>query len=330
MVIPSVGHIAETKLVTDLKPFNGDAITPVKSLKVYEDPFSSNDDQTTPRPMFTVPVLEEVPINEDATNLANAEEMANIETTSPEKSKQNSRLLDSGITKVKSKSLDVHGFRKLQGLIKENRASWSDGRFDALLLGLFEYLEASLSSLAPEKVQDVKAQTLATINLMLKKNHEAFKPHVPEGLRSLLATRSCYDARTHIVSGLELLANELVTLANPKEATNSIIALLTGAQMTQEGCRTLSMGLHVLKELLDSTMSFVPSDEEIENVGKLTSRCLESGDSGVRMDAVQLCVALHARVEEKRFWGVMNSIKDDSKSLIMYYIVKRQRESAAS
>jgi CLIP-associating protein 1/2 len=329
MVIPR-GLPTESKPITDLKNFNRDAITPAKSLKVYEDPFSDNDDQATPRPMFTVPVLGEVPINEDAINLTKADGIAGFEMTSPEKSKQNSRLLDSGITKVKSKSLDVHGFRKLQGLIKENKSFWSNGRFDTLLLGLFEYLEAPLLSLTPEKVQDVKAQILTTIKLLLKKDYEAFKPHVSEGLRSLLETRSCYDARAHIVSGLELLADELAVLANPKEAIDCIIAVLAGEEGTPESRRRLSLGLHVIKRLLDSTKPFVPSDKEMDNIGKLALRCLESGDSGVRMEAVQLCVALHENVGEKRFWDVMSSVRDDPKSLIMYYVVKRQRELGLS
>ena len=56
---------------------------------------------------------------------------------------------------------------------------------------------------------------------------------------------------------------------------------------------------------------------------------LESSDSGVRMDAVQLCVALHSNVGEATFWGVMKGVKDDPKSLITYYIVKKQREQVA-
>lgn len=282
--------------------------------------------------MFTAPVLEEVPINEDVLNKTRAEltpeQMSKMAPLSPERAKQSSRLLDSGITRVKAKSLDVHGFRKLQGLIRENKATWTDDRFDALLLGLLEYLEAPLSSLSPEKVQDVKAQILATIKLMLKKDREAFQPHVQRGLRSLLATRSCYDARTHIVSGLELLAEDLVGIADPEETTDTITTLLQSEEMTPEGCRTLSMGLHILKELLDATMAFVPSDQEADNMGKLAMRCLDSTESGVRMDAVQFCVAMHARVGDKKFWSVMTGIKDDPKSLITYYIVKRQRESA--
>lgn len=303
-------------------------------MKVYEDPFSSVDDQTIPRPTFTAPVLEEVPVNEDASklirNTISLTDSSKGRSISPERLKQNSRLLDSGITKIKAKSLDVHGFRKLQGLIRDNKAGWGDEKFDDLLLGLFEYLEAPLTSLTPEKVQDVKAQILATIKLMYKKDREAFRAHVPKGLESLLSTRSCYDARAHIVSGLELLADELVTLADPKKTTNSITAQLEGEHMTLEGCRTLSMGLHVLKELIDVKKEFIPSDKEISEICQLATRCLESSESGVRMDVVQLCVSLHARVGEAMFWGSLGGIRDDPKSLITYYIVKRQREVAAS
>jgi CLIP-associating protein 1/2 len=311
-----------------------DIATPLKGLKVYEDPFSSTDDQTTPRPGFTAPVLEEVPVNEDALNLVrndtSVNESTKVEPISLEKFKQNSRLLDSGIAKIKAKSLDVHGFRKLQGMIRDNKAAWSDDKFDVLLLGLFEYLESPLASLSPEKVQDVKAQILATIKLMYKKDREAFRIHVLKGLESLLATRSCYDTRAHIASGLELLADELVTLADPKETTDTITAQLQKEEMTLEGCRTLSMGLHVLKELLDVKTEFMPSNEEVGEMCKLATRCLESSESGVRMDAVQLCVSIHARIRGDRFWDALGGVRDDPKSLITYYIVKRQREMATS
>ena len=311
-----------------------DVTTPLKGLKVYEDPFSSTDDRTTPRPGITAPVLEEVPVNEDASNLArngtSVNDSTKMEPISSEKFKQNSRLLDSGIAKIMAKSLDVHGFRKLQGMIRDNKAAWSDDKFDVLLLGLFEYLEAPLASLSPEKIQDVKAQILATIKLMYKKDRESFRIHVLKGLESLLATRSCYDARAHIVSGLELLADELVTLANPQETTDTITAQLQKEEMTLEGCRTLSMGLHVLKELLEVKKEFMPTDEEVPEMCKLATRCLESSESGVRMDAVQLCVSIHARIGENRFWNALGGVRDDPKSLITYYIVKRQREMATS
>ncbi|KAL5316518.1 hypothetical protein ACEPPN_015566 [Leptodophora sp. 'Broadleaf-Isolate-01'] len=338
MVVPTLSGLSQphpqSVPLTVESSDEDEIVTPMKPMKVYEDPFSSTNDKTTPRPVMTAPVLEEVPVNEDAANLArNGIDTADSPKTpamSPERSKQNSRLLDSGIAKIKAKSLDVHGFRKLQGLIRENKAAWHDDKFDALLAGLFEYLEARLANLTPEKDQDVKAQILATIKLMYKKDREAFRPHVTKGLEAILATRSCYDARTHIVSGLELLADELVTLSNPQQTSDTITSQLQNKEMTLEGCRTLSMGLHVLKELLEVKKEFAPNDAEVGEMCKLAARCLESSESGVRMDAVQLCVSVHARVGESRFWNALGGVKDDPKSLITYYIVKRQRELAAA
>ena len=305
-----------------------DMTTPLKPLKVYEDPFSSTDDQTISRPVVSATVLEEVPVNEDAMNLIRDSPTNEEPAKAPPM--QNSRLFESGITKIKAQSLDVHGFRKLQGMIRDSKASFPEDKFEALLLGLFEYLEAPLASLTPEKVQDVKAQILATIKLMYKKDRNSFRAYVPKGLESLLATRSCYDARTHIVSGLELLADELVTLADPRQTLDTITAQLKNEHMTLAGCRTLSMGLHVLKQTLDARKEFVPSDEEVGEMCRLAARCLESSESGVRMDAVQLCVAVHARVGESRFWSALSGVRDDPKSLITYYIVKKQREVAAA
>ncbi|RDL33644.1 uncharacterized protein BP5553_08012 [Venustampulla echinocandica] len=336
MLVPTLAVHKEpvAATVTQVIESSGDEDTaiPKPPLQVYEDPFSSTDDQTTPRPIITAPVLEEVAVNEDVSNLlgngSNDNESPKPPPMSPERLKQSSRLLDSGITRIKGKSLDVHGFRKLQTMIREDKAAWLDDKFNVLLSGLFEYLEDPLATLAPERAQDVKAQILATIKLMYKKERGAFRPHVAKGLGSLFTTRSCYDSRTHIVSGLELLADELVTLAEPKQTTKSIIERLQNEQMTVEGCRSLSMGLHVLKQLLDAQTEFMLSDEEVDNICKLTTRCIDSTESGVRLDAVQLCVTVHSRVGEDKFWGAMGGVKDDPKNLIMYYIVKRQREAA--
>ncbi|KAM0283068.1 hypothetical protein ACHAQH_002669 [Verticillium albo-atrum] len=300
--------------------------TPSKTLKVFEDPFTK-EDQTTPKPVIVIPVLEDRPVNENAGVPAIGQLDPNSLTESPEKSRQNTKLLESGITRVKARSLDVHGFRKLQTLIRENRAVFTDEKFDALLTGLFEYLEAPLEALAPEKVQDVKAQILATIKLLLKKERDSFQPHVARGLEALVATRSAYDSRTHIVSGLELLSAELVTIGDASEMVMTMTKLLgDGADTTTEGCRCLSMGLHILKEVLEKREGYTPSEGELGQLAGLAGRCLESAESGVRMGAVQLCVALHARIGAGPFWEAVKTAKDDPKNLITYYIAKRQRE----
>lgn len=337
MLVPKLSSMRETQPKPSRMVDSSDEeelSTPSKPLQVYEDPFSSTGDPTTPRPSMTAPVLEEVPINEDALNLMrspmNMIEPVKAPLMSPERFKQNSRLLDSGINKIKSKSLDVHGFRKLQGMIRENKAAWSEDKFDVLLLGLFEYLESPLENLAPEKVLDVKAQILATIKLMYKKEQANFGPHVTRGLESILTTRSAYDSRVHIVSGLELLAKDLLALASPKETLNAITARLLreSESIDLESSRTLSLGLCILKELLEFKDQFMPSEGQVMDMGRLAERCIESSESGVRMDAVLLCVGVHGRVGEGRFWRSVEGVGDGGKSLVTYYIVRREREVA--
>ncbi|KAL7937921.1 clasp N terminal domain-containing protein [Trichoderma chlorosporum] len=304
---------------------------PSRTLKVYEDPFT--DDQPTPTSsLHTGPVLEERPINEDAANIQRPmQPPVSDDSEFLEKNGQNARLLDSGITKIKAKTLEVHGFRKLQSLIRDSKTVFTDQRFEALLVGLFQYLEDPLPDLSADKAQDVKAQILTTIKILLKKERRNFQPYVSRGLESLLQTRGGYDTRAHVVSGLELLADELVTLSNGSETTVVLTKRLQScSDASIEGCRTLSMGLHVLKETLDKRPEYVPTHKELLQLTSLAGRCLESTDSGVRMDAVKFCVALHTRVGEAAFWEALAGIKDDPKSLITYYIVKKQREDSYS
>ncbi|KAK4457546.1 protein STU1 [Cladorrhinum samala] len=309
------------------------ATLPSPPIKVYEDPLTEEQKKAS-TPIFDVPVLEDKPVNADAANLQRSTAATNGDvnglSASPEKTKQNIRLLESGITKVKQKSLDVHGFRKLQGIIRDNKAVITDDKFDALLLGLFEFLEAPLPNFAADKVQDVKAQILATIKVLLKRMRENFRPHVSRGLESLLRSRAAYEGRTHMVSGLELLAAELVTLGDASEITLVLSKMLSG--MGEEENKSLSMGLHVLKEMMDGPggKGFVPTDGELEGLAALAARCLESTESSVRMDAVLLCVALHSRVGDTRFWDAVKGVREDPKSLITYYIVRRQREEGGS
>ncbi|KAK7927255.1 clasp N terminal-domain-containing protein [Apiospora marii] len=344
MEVPEPMEISEPMVIVQPEEANGSEQTrephpetPSKTLKVYEDPLTAQPPSTSPQPATNGdsirPVLEARHVNEDAGRLslnANAVGAAGEDPpVSPDKARQNTRILDSGTARVKSRNLDVHGFRKLQSLIRNNKGLFTDDKFDALLVGLFQYLEAPLADLSTEKIQDVKAQVLATIKLLLKNLRDNFQPHVSRGLEALLATRAAYEARTHIVSGMELLADELVLLGDADEITVTMTRRLGDLETDAAGSRSLGMGLHVLKQVIDTRPTFTPNDTEIGGLASLAARCLESRESGVRMEAVQLCVALHARVGEHKFWECMKGVKDDPKSLITYYVVKRQRETSA-
>jgi CLIP-associating protein 1/2 len=86
------------------------------------------------------------------------------ETEIPKGEAKARRLLDSGIAKIRSRTLDPHGFRMLQGLarnhpvrqaLQENNGEeipydiWDDGtKFGELLISLLDYLEAPIVSLS--------------------------------------------------------------------------------------------------------------------------------------------------------------------------------------
>ncbi|PFH56497.1 hypothetical protein XA68_16416 [Ophiocordyceps unilateralis] len=334
--MPSQEETASRELTaSEEKPLESETLapqteSPSRALKVFEDPF--RDDDSPQKPTMSVPVLGDKPINEDAAQLqlkANGASVSTEPASSPEKARQNSRLLDSGINKIKAKTLEVHGFRKLQSLIRDGKTAIPDDKFEPLVLGLFSYLEDPLEGLAADKAQDVKAQMLATMKLLLRRERESFRPYVGRGLESLLVTRSGYDAKAHVVSGLELLADELVSLGDSSELIVVLGRRLESCcdqDSSSGGCRTLSMGLDIVRQVLEKQM--VP-ESDVDQLVRLARRTLASTDSGVRMAAVKLCVALHLRLGHGPFWSAMEAVADEAKSLITYYVVKRERELAA-
>jgi CLIP-associating protein 1/2 len=347
MVIPNLDSLKHTPsptpeaphIVAELNtPEMIDMETPTKAVKVYEDPFSNYDEQIPAQLSYEEPVLGEVPVNEDAANIMRNSEPHDSEPNgltskeapqSPERTKQSTRLLNSGIERIQSRSLDVHGLRKLQGWIRDNNGAYPENKFELLLMGLFDYLEEPLNAITPEKEQDLKLQILTTINLLLKKDGEAFRPYVPRGLEALLATFSRYEERTRLASALEDTSERLITLAQIRETVDSLTSYLQAEEMNLEGCRKLTLGLHILEQLLRSNPDFTPVDYEVAEMGKLAVRCVNSAESGVRKEAVQFCVALHARIGEAKFWGAIELIRDDAKNLVTYYIAKGEREGSA-
>lgn len=329
---PQITVDLEPEQVTAQTPQKPDISIPNKTMKVFEDPEPPAEDRVEPRPESEVPVLEEVPVNGDAANIIRQEPSAGEmnkanEPMSPERTKQSNRLLESGIGKINTKSLDVHGLRKLQGWIRDNK-TYPDDKFEALLVGLFGYLEAPLNAITPEKEEDLKLQILSTIKLMLKHNREAFTPYIPRGLEALLQTRSRYKTSQRISNILEGVSEDFVVLADAQQTINSLTPSLLEVDMSGEGYQKLMLGSYVLEQLLKKSPPYMPEDAEIQELGKLAVKCLNSKDSGVRMRASSFCVPFHGRVGDQRFWKAIDGVEDGSKSLLTYYIERGAREAS--
>lgn len=266
---PTAGNIRATGVMKE---------TNVK-LRVYEDPSGEGLDTTicppSTRPSAKFNVLEELPINEPAAYqpprigplLAEEtdksgyhkdwKEQVKVESRSIGDKNDNPylmrRILASGITRLRAGTLDVHGFRRLQGLIRDREDVWEEGvKFDELLELLLETLESPNrnDSIAPNaRAQDqLKAQVLMTIRLLLRRDVKYFSTYYPRALTALISARKHHVSTSHIVSGLEEVSEMVVEKCEPIECIDAVLDLLeTDILRTYQ---TIYMALYALAGLL--------------------------------------------------------------------------------
>lgn len=248
-------------------------------LRVYEDPSGEGLDTTicppSTRPLAKFNVLEELPINEPAAYqpprigplLAEEtdksdyhkdwKEQVKVEGRSIGDKNDNPylmrRILASGITRLRAGTLDVHGFRRLQGLIRDREDVWEEGvKFDELLELLLETLESpnrNDSMATNARAQDqLKAQVLMTIRLLLRRDVKYFSTYYPRALTALISARKHHISTSHIVSGLEEVSEMVVEKCEPIECVDAVLDLLeTDILRTYP---TIYMALYALAGLL--------------------------------------------------------------------------------
>ena len=319
-------------------------------MQVYEDPFTSHDapSQATPRAADeNKPVLEELPIERANERLPSEETSALSQSTrsneqnidvqrTPRHHKTTStgsviaingnsdnaevlrsrRLLASGIERIRAKTLDAHGFRRVQDIVKNNGDDiWGpDGsKFGELLVVLLEYLEAPNESLkttgtgsAATKAQSLKGQVLATIRAMLSLHRAEAKAWYARALVGVIRLRKMWDESMHITAEIERTADEIVKACSPVEGLNAVLDLLeqlgqptspssTTSSVSSSGAlspplhpdsethRTASFALATLASLLSNTKTPTLLSRELNHrLGTCAVRYLQDPDSDVR------------------------------------------------
>jgi CLIP-associating protein 1/2 len=148
------------------------------------------------------------------------------------------RLLASGIDRIRAKTLDAHGFRRVQNLVKGNQDIWGDDsqRFGELLFALLGYLEASNDSLrAPgesntasnaTKAQNLKTQALTTLRAMLAVHRKEAAPYYSRALCSVLVMRKWFEESMHITSDIERTADDVIKFGQPNDSINAVLDLV--------------------------------------------------------------------------------------------------------
>lgn len=334
-------------------------------LKVYEDPIGRGSDSPVSSQVASrSSVLEELPINEppmsqphlspDYPLLAEESESPlyhrkwiNVETAARrvndsdkiDSPYQMRRMLESGILRIKAGTLDTHGFRKLQALIRGQEDLWEDGvKFDELLLPLLENLESpnmNNSKIAAGRAQDLKTQILVTVRLLQQYQPKHFASHYPRTLCALILARRHHHSTSHIVCGLEETSETIVAQCDPLPSLDAVLDLLEAEP--HDDSDTLFMSLYVLAGLLHrvsalaSSSHLDPQDERTfshQNVrlGTVAASCLRNTNPDVRRAVVEFVLELHDAVRDKeRFWSLIGGVGEDHRSLITYYLARREK-----
>lgn len=242
------------------------------------------------------------------------------------------KILDSGIERVRAGSLDVHGFRKLQTLIRTSGDSiWEGGyKFDELLVPLLEYLEAPMDESHPRsaKVQDLKTQDLVTIRLLLQHQPKYFAGYHPRAITAVLTARKHYNSTSHIVCGLEETVESIVHQCDPVPCIESVMDLLEDQRTNGSETSAICMGLYVLAGLLHRGQekgNSLQLSEQLELIlGETGSRFLVDTNPDVRRAVIEFVLELHDSVRPDRFWGLISGEREDHRSLITYYLARRR------
>jgi len=367
-----------------------------EAVQIYEDPFSdspSGDGHVGP----AKPVLEELPINErmnerpatpdlrgpstfsqsTRSNEQNIAEAPATPSRTPRKPNSETpatsgrpdaetlrarRLLASGIERIRAKTLDAHGFRRVQDLVKGGGDIWGEegARYGELLLALLAYLESGQAAVggaaaarpagASASLMSLKTQVLATVRAMLALYRREAAPYAARALCSVLAARRWERDSEHLSQEMERACDAIVPMLEPGEGLAAVLDVVEAAGRprsarsgddddSDEGAehddsesgarigRTVVLGLAVLDRLLrEANKKGVDVPPAMtQRLGQLAVRFLQDSDADVRRADLEFCLALHERFGGENFWKAVVGVKEMHLNLITYYLARRGR-----
>lgn len=240
------------------------------------------------------------------------------------------KQLSRAIEKIRARTMDDYGYRRLQGLIKAHDTLFQDERkYDELLLALLDMLETPNTERRQPlgRLFENKFQILVTIRLMLVHNAKYCAPYHPRALSALMTARRNFESRCHIVGGLEETAEDIVAACSPADVIDHILDVLELQECDEAGYRAISMGLHILSGLVARIKESEISDESQEQrLTQFALKCLRNENSETRRATIAFCVELRRVVNpEERYFQMVAGNDDALKSLLTYFIATTRR-----
>ena len=249
-------------------------------------------------------------------------------TKDPDKAR---KQLSNGIEKIRARTMDDHGYRRLQGLIKAHDGLFQDEeKYDELLLALLDTLETpNTERRQPLGGQyDNKFQILVTIRLMLVHSAKYCAPYHARALSALLTARRNFESRCHIVGGLEETAEEIVGACSSTEVIDPVLDVLELQEHDDAGYRAISMGLHILSGLVARIKGTEIMDKiQEERLTHFALKCLRNENLETRRATVAFCVELRRLIDpEEKYFQMVAGNDEALKSLLTYFIATNRRK----
>jgi CLIP-associating protein 1/2 len=326
-----------------------------EDVQIYEDPFVA--DRADAPAGGDRKVLGELPVNENVRMQSPTQ--SNGSSTSPTGSprqvsdtrlpiatspqdraevQRNRRLLGSGIDRIRAKTLDAHGFRRLQDIAKSNLDIWDGGKkYDELMAVLLEYLqtfdqEPKLKDQPAHKAAGLKAQALGLVRALLHLHKKSASAWHAKTLVTVLVCRKGVDANSHVLADMDKTTEDVVKQASPSPCIDAILDYLPNAGADQGASRSTTMALAVLRQLLDSaTQRKVDlASEQKTRIVQTTARYLDDADAEVRKADVELASEMFELFGSSKteFWNEFKGTDEGRLGLLTYYIARRGKAKA--
>nr|POE61064.1 protein stu1 [Quercus suber] len=314
-----------------------------ETVQIYEDPFTA--DAAEAPTSGERQVLGELPVNENM-------RMQSPIRTSPADSPQrlalnaqdstedhaevlrNRRLLGSGIDRIRAKTLDAHGFRRVQDIAKSDADIWEGGRkYDELMGVLLEYLQtfdadAKLAQQSASKTTGLKTQAVGLVRALLNLYKKAAAPWHARVLVTLLVCRRFVDGTTHLLADLERAADDVLAApVSPESCIDAIVRHLPHASAPP----ALAMALHLLRRLLAPTPTRAPLPAPLKlRITRAVAALLDHPDAHVRKADVELASELFDLFGTSKadFWAEFKGTTEGRLGLLTYYIARRGNAQA--
>lgn len=252
---------------------------------------------------------------------------------------KNRRLVISGTERIRARTLDPHGFRRLQELVK-NSVGDPAIHLSELLAALVDFVEAPNESIkaGTSKAPSLRSQALSTMRaiVVLHRRDEAVRRGYARALCATIRAKSFTESTSHVSAELDKTGEEVIAHAHEQaDSCTDAVLHLAESQISPDVAgrrRAVTAAFGVLSKLL--VLAQARKDEisaaQLQRMGKVAVRYLDDTDADVRKADIEFCLALQmvhgdSKRELESFWKTLHGAREQQLNLIAYYIARRGR-----